>query len=158
MSSINQLTEKLDQYIDEQLTENEPVFTILFQTSYEKKVDEYVLEKREKETFSVLLNRLREEKGLTPKELYKRAWVDRRLYSQIMGKRNYQPAKNTVIAFGLGLHLSRSEMELLLGSAGISINKSSEFDLVILFCIENKLFDINTVNHLLLHRKQSLLR
>lgn len=152
------LTEELDQYIKTNNEYNDlPI--VLFQTEYnDREVDKYITEHKEKETFSVMLNRLREERNLTPKELYSRAWIDRRLYSQIMGERSYQPAKNTAIAFGLGLHLNLSDMKLLLGSAGLSINKTSEFDLVISFCLEKEIFDISTVNQFLFYRKQPLLR
>jgi len=156
MESIKQLIENLDKYIIDFKTEDSHTM-ILFQTA-EVEVDKYIIKNKEKESFPILLNKLREERNLSPKELYTRAWIDRRLYSQIMSERNYQPAKNTAIAFGLGLNLNLSDMEQLLGSAGFSINKTSEFDLVISFCLENKIFDITTVNQLLFHRKQPLLR
>jgi len=158
MEVLKPIEESLDQYIKANLKDDDS-FIVLFQTVYaEKEVDKYIVEHKEKETFPVMLNRLREERNLTPKELYSRAWIDRRLYSQIMGERSYQPSKNTAIAFGLGLHLDTSDMKLLLGSAGLSINKTSEFDLVISFCIEKEIFDISIVNQLLFYRKQPLLR
>jgi len=155
---LKQITESLDQYIKANI-EHDVSTPTFFQLDYtEEEVDEYIIKHKEKETFPVMLNRLREERNLTPKELYTRAWIDRRLYSQIMGERNYQPAKNTAIAFGLGLHLNLSDMELLLGGAGLSINKTSEFDIIISFCLEKEIFDISTVNQLLFYRKQPLLR
>ena len=158
MEPIKQVIESLDQYIKAYNEQNDSPH-ILFQTALiEEEVDEYIVGHKEKETFPVMLNRFREERNLTPKDLYTRSWIDRRLYSQIMGERNYQPAKNTAIAFGLGLHLNPSDMELLLSSAGLSINKTSEFDLIISFCLERKIFDISTVNQLLFYRKQPLLR
>ena len=111
--------------------------------------ENFVIKNRKIETFSVLLNRLREEKGLTPQELYKKAFIDRKLYSQIMGKRNYQPSKNTVIAFGLALQLPYENFKIFLQSAGFSLNHNTEFDLVIKYCIQNKIYDILTVNNYL---------
>ena len=66
-------------------------------------INEFVKLNRKIETFPVLLDRLREERGLKPHDIYKKAFIDRKLYSQIMGKRHYQPSKNTAILFGLAL-------------------------------------------------------
>jgi hypothetical protein len=152
------IAESLDQYIKANTEYDESPQT-LFQLEYtDKEIDEYIIKNKEKETFPVMLNRLREERNLTPKELYTRAWIDRRLYSQIIGERSYQPAKNTAIAFGLGLHLNNYDMKLLLDSAGLSLNRTSVFDLVISFCLEKEIFDISTVNQLLFYRKLPLLR
>jgi hypothetical protein len=117
----------------------------------------YIKKRRSSETFAVLLDKLREEKGLTPAQLYEGAWIDRRLYSKIMGNRYYHPVKNTVIALGLSLKLSMSEMEELLGSAGFVLNNSSIFDLAIMFCLDNRIFDIYDVNVLLLEADQKVL-
>jgi len=120
-------------------------------------INDFVDENRKIETFSVLLNRLRQEKGLKPHELYKKAYIDRKLYSQIMGKRHYQPSKNTVIAFGLALELSYESFKIFLQSAGFSLNHNSEFDLVIKYCVQNGIYEIMAVNNLLESKKQRLL-
>jgi hypothetical protein len=124
----------------------------------EKPVDQFIEQNIKTETFPVLLNRFREEKGLSPRELYKKALIDRRLYSQIMGVRHYQPAKNTAIAFGLALELPYEVFKVFFQSAGFSLNHNSAFDLVIKFCIQNDIYDIMTVNELLDSRKLPLLR
>lgn len=157
MELNKQIIDSLDIYIEEQLYGYEKTQT-LFQMAYVPEVDKYIEKHKEPEPFTVMLNRFREERNLSPKDLYTRAWIDRRLYSQIMGERNYKPARNTAIAFGFGLNLSFSDMDQLLGSAGFTLSKTSEFDLVIKFCIENKIYDITTVNQLLDHRKQPLIR
>jgi hypothetical protein len=110
------------------------------------KIDKFVKENRKIETFPVLLNKLREEKGFKPQDLYKKAFIDRKLYSQIMGKRYYQPSKNTAIAFGLALELPYEKFKVFLQSAGFSLNHNSVFDLVIKYCVQNGLYDIITVN------------
>ncbi|MCL2706286.1 MAG: hypothetical protein FWE72_08795 [Spirochaetaceae bacterium] len=58
-------------------------------------IGNFVNNSRKIEIFSVLLNRLREEKGLKLQEIYKKAFIDRKLYSKIMYNRHYQPSKNT---------------------------------------------------------------
>ena len=109
----------------------------------------FVRDNRKAETFPVLLNRLREEKELKAHELYKKAFIDRKLYSQIMGKRHYQPSKNTAIAFGLALELPYKEFKIFLQSAGFSLNHNSEFDLVIKYCVQNSIYSIREVNNCL---------
>ncbi|GHV84023.1 hypothetical protein AGMMS50212_13630 [Spirochaetia bacterium] len=113
--------------------------------------------KRSKTTFSVLLDKLREERGLTAPQLYERAWIDRRLYSKIIGKRRYHPEKTTIIQFGIALKLNESGMADLLESAGYVLNDSSIVDLIIKFCIENKVYDIADVNALMLTQGQKVL-
>jgi hypothetical protein len=121
-------------------------------------VDTFVAENRKTETFPVLLNRMREEKALEPAELYKKAFIDRKLYSQIMGERHYQPSKNTAIAFGLALELPYENFKVFLQSAGFALNHNSDFDLVIKFCVQNGIYDINDVNELLESQNQPCLR
>jgi len=116
------------------------------------KVGEFIKENRKAETFPVLLNKLREERGLKPQDLYKKAFIDRKLYSQIMGKRHYQPSKNTAIAFGLALELSYDNFKVFLQSAGFSLNHNSEFDLVIKYCVKNEIFNVLAVNDLIEER------
>jgi hypothetical protein len=137
-----QLGEKLDAYF---LDANKPI-------------DKFIEQNIKTETFPVLLNRLREEKGLNPRELYKKAFIDRRLYSQIMGERHYQPSKNTAIAFGIALELPYESFKIFLQSAGFALNHNSDFDLVIKFCVQNGVYEIMTVNELLDARKLPLLR
>ena len=120
-------------------------------------INKFVKEKRKIETFSVLLDKLREEKGLKPQELYKKASIDRKLYSQIMGNRHYQPSKKTAIAFGLALELPYKIFKVFLQSAGFSLNHNSDFDLVIKYCVQNEIYDILSVNDLLERKSLHLL-
>jgi hypothetical protein len=117
----------------------------------------FVKKNRRYETFAFMLDKLREEKGLSPAELYKRAWIDKRLYSKIMSTGNYKPAKNTAIAFGLALRLAADEFTAFLGNAGFALSDSSIFDLVIRFCVEQEIFDLHDVNALLLQVDQKVL-
>jgi len=120
-------------------------------------VDKFVLNNRKIETFPVLLDRLRKEKGIKPQELYKKAFIDRKLYSQIMGKRHYQPSKKTTIAFGLALELPYENFKIFLQSAGFSLNHNDEFDLVVKYCVQNRIYEILKVNEVLETRNLQLL-
>lgn len=121
------------------------------------RLDEFIKEKREKSTFSVLLDRMREEKRMSKSELYELAWLDRRYYSKVIGDRHYHPDKTKVIQLALGLKLDEAETTALLESAGYSLSKTSIVDLVILFCIKEQIYDIGDVNALLLSHDQKVL-
>jgi len=101
---------------------------------------------KEAETFSVLLDHLRRERGLKPAEVYNGAWVDRRLYSKIMGSRQYRPAKPTVLALGLSLRLPLADLERLLERAGFCLSGSLAQDLVVRFCVEHGVYGLAEVN------------
>ena len=117
----------------------------------------FIKEKRDYETFAHSLEKLREAKGLSPAELYKAAWIDKRLYSKMMTTANYRPAKNTAISFGLALRLKPDEFNDFLQNAGFALSESSIFDLVIRFCVEREIFSLHDVNALLLQADQKTL-
>jgi len=120
-------------------------------------LSDFIGKERKSETFSVMLDRLRREKGMTPVALYNGAWVKKQLYSKIRGERNYHPSKNTAVAFGMSLRLSSEEMDGLLESTGYRLSGSSITNLVVRFCLDNGLHDLHDVNALLLSADQKVL-
>ncbi len=104
-----------------------------------------VLEKRE-ETFSTMLLRLIDEKNLKDSDVYKRANIDRRLFSKIRGDEDYVPSKKTAISFCLALQLKMDEAKTLLATAGYTLSLSSRFDLIIMYLIENCEYNIHFAN------------
>ena len=86
------------------------------------------------------------EKGFTDSEVYKKVSIDRRLFSKIRCSNNYIPKKENIIKLGLALSLSKDEINKLLNSAGYSLSANNNVDLIITFCIENNIYDINVVN------------
>jgi hypothetical protein len=117
----------------------------------------FIKEKRDWTSFAHSLDEFREKKGMSPAQLYKAAWIDKRLYSKIMSTSNYKPAKNTAISFGLALKLKPDEFALFLQNAGFALSYSSIFDLVIRFCVEREIYDLHDVNALLLQADQKTL-
>ena len=89
--------------------------------------------------------------GKTESEVYKKAGIDRRLFSKIRSNKKYTPAKKTVIALCLALELPRNEADLLLASAGYSLSRADDFDLAIAFCIEKKVYNFLDINEVLYH-------
>lgn len=102
--------------------------------------------KNKEESFSEMLLHLIDEKGLKDSEVYKRANVDRRLFSKIRGDEDYVPSKKTALSFCFALHLNLAETDKLLGTAGYILSLSSRFDLIIRYLLLKKEYNINFVN------------
>jgi hypothetical protein len=107
--------------------------------------------------FSRLLLQTIRDRGLEEVEVYKRAHVDRKLFSKIRSRTDYQPKKATVIAFALALQLSIEETRALLSSAGYALSPGSPFDLIICFFIERGEYDFFTINDALYEFGQPIL-
>ncbi|GKU25191.1 hypothetical protein [Clostridium folliculivorans] len=100
-------------------------------------------------TFQQVLFKLIDAKASNELDIYKKAMIDRRHFSKIRSNSDYRPGKNTAIALVLALELNTEEADKLLSTAGYSLSDSDTFDLVIQFCLEKKIYDIDTVNEAL---------
>ena len=105
-----------------------------------------VILEQKKESFSEMLLRIIDEKGLKDSDVYKRANIDRRLFSRLRSDVNYTPSKKTAIAFCLALQMELEEARALLATAGYALSPSSRFDLIIMYLIENCEYNIHFVN------------
>ena len=101
---------------------------------------------RREETFSQCLLRLIDASGEKDSAVYKRANVDRRLFSKIRSNPHYQPGKPTVLAFCLALRLSREDADMLLRKAGYALTRSSRLDLAVEYCLRNGVYDVHQIN------------
>ena len=111
----------------------------------ENKISKF-LNQNKSMSFNELLFSYIDEKGFKDSEVYKKVSIDRKLFSKIRCNENYIPKKNNVIKLSLALSLDKQELQKLLFSAGYTLCTNNDFDLVILFCIENKVYDLNVVN------------
>ena len=94
---------------------------------------------------------------LADPEVYKRANLDRKLFSKIRKNKNYKPSKNTALALAIALELNLDETKDFIGKAGYALTRSSKMDIIVEFFIKQNNYDIFELNEVLFYYDEPLL-
>ena len=164
MTDLKVIESLVRSYIEKNLREESEPQKVTMQGAFEDveldRVDFlklYAQAKTGGETFSEMLLRLIKESGEKNSTIYNRANIDRRHFSKIATHEDYQPSKQTVLAFAIALKLDFERTKDLLAVAGFSLTKSNISDLIVSFFIEYKIYDVDLVNRILHKYEQPLL-
>ena len=107
--------------------------------------------------FALTLMKFIDEKKMDDVACYKKANVSRQTWHKIINDKAYKPTKKTAICFAVALELSLDNAQKLLATAGFTLSKSSKFDLIIRYCITNRIFDVLEIDAILFQYDQELL-
>ena len=109
------------------------------------------------ETWQQSLLRMIDERGYTDVEVYKRANIDKKLFSKIRSNKDYHPKKSTAVALALSLGLNMDETKDFLSRAGYALSPCSKFDLIIRYFIDRGVYDMYAINLALFEHEQPIL-
>ena len=94
------------------------------------------------DTFQEYLMYLIENKNLNNVDVYKDAYITRKLFSKIKVNREYQPDKSTAMRLCIGAKLNLDETKDLLARAGYALSPCDKRDVVFSYFIEKGYYDL----------------
>lgn len=137
---------KFSLFANEAVDEKKKNFSVFENNLFKDDIDYDNLTQELGNSFNTTLFEFIDRSGMTDVEVYKAANVDKKLFSKIRSTPDYKPKKSNCLAFALALHLSLEDTEKLLNSAEYTLSRSNKRDLAVVWHIQNKIYDINTIN------------
>ena len=107
--------------------------------------------------FSETLLTLIDRTGKKDSEIYRKANVDRKLFSKIRNNPDYKPSKATALSFAIALELDLNETQDFIARAGYTLTHSSKFDVIVEYFIKHENYNIHELNAVLFDHDQPLL-
>lgn len=154
-SATSYYNENLDRYVLEKYNIKQH-FTMSLAKS-DQSAKGVALDQEPSQSFSDYLIRLISQSGMTNAECYKKANVDKKLFSKIISNKEYHPRKMTALAFAIALKLNLPQTKQLLDTAGYSLSRSIKADIIVEYFIINKIYNIFEINQALFDRDLPLL-
>jgi len=114
--------------------------------SSESSIEDYIIDEKSVLTFSRLVKKIMEEKKITSKDIYKNSLINRKLFSALNVNDDYIPSRETAIMYCIALKLDYGESISLMKSAGYSFYEYSNFDRVVKYFLDNKIYNIDKIN------------
>lgn len=109
------------------------------------------------ESFSEMVLRKLQEKGMKNADCYKKANLDKKHFSKIISDKHYRPKKPTALALAIALEMDLNETKELLMKAGLALSRSEKFDIIVEYFIREGRYDIFAINEALFYYDQPLL-
>ncbi len=111
-----------------------------FESEHESKLKERM--RHLSDTFSQYLMYLISDKGMENADVYKRAIVDKKIFSKIKNNTDYHPQKLTALCLCIGAKLNLDETKDLLARAGYALSPCDKTDIIFSYFIENGIYDM----------------
>lgn len=154
---LQKLIKQIEKYINENYSELTFIdLPDIRTTNNSKGIDdfqeiEFFMDKNISKTFAETLFSFIDARGLTDSEVYRKAGINRRVFSDIRCKKESVPTKRNILAICLGLELNIDDANILLKSAGYALSNSNKLDLIFRYCIEHRIYSVMDVNTILAH-------
>lgn len=142
------LFKDIESYIENRYIEKETGLKDITATMQTPLTLEMLLEKKA-ESFSETVLKIMSEKEFKPADVYTAANLDRRTFSKLKKNADFHPNKLTAVSIAIGLKLNVMETQALLFTAGYTLSTSDKFDLIIMYCMEKKIYNYMDINFIL---------
>lgn len=124
----------------EELCECDEAAFFDFEEQHESKLEERM--RHMSDTYSEYLMYLIQERHMENAEVWKRAIVDKKIFSKIKNNVNYHPNKLTALCLCVGAKLNLDESKDLLARAGYALSPCDKTDIIFSYFIENEIYDM----------------